>query len=178
MPVDMSLSYKENITTGPDDMSALHHVRHTPGYSRLIYGVYSLLGIIFYGIGIYTALGILLRSLNGGPISSLETILFLCYLLVNSIIGYGFMFCRKWLISAFLSTLTLTGLLTVLFFISDMMSRATALLTGVFMVVGILLFLFLTRRILSGRYLEPKIIIPFIGALLFSFLLTNFGVLH
>ena len=62
MPVDMSFFYKENITTGPDDMSALHHVRHTPGYSRFIYGVYALLGIIFYGIGIYTALGILLRG--------------------------------------------------------------------------------------------------------------------
>ena len=178
MPVDMSFFYKENITTGPDDMSALYHVRHARGYTRFIYGAYALLGIIFFGIGIYTALGILLRSLNGGAISSLETILFLCYFLVNSIIGYGFMSCRKWLLVAFLSTLTLTGVLTVLFFINDMMSRAAALIPGVFMVASIVLFLFLTRYLLSGRYLELKIIIPFTGALLFSFLLTNFGMLH
>ncbi|MDO8231688.1 MAG: hypothetical protein Q7T37_00595 [bacterium] len=176
--VDNTSSLQENPSVSFEGISALYRVRHTSGYPRFIYGMYSILGIIFYGIGIYTALGIVMRSLNGGAILSLETVLFLCYVLLNGIIGYGFMFCRKWLLAAFSSTLIFMGIMATLFFIGGAISRVAALLTSVFMIAGVLLFLFLTRRHLSGRYLEPQTVIPFMGALLVSFLLTNLGMLH
>ena len=165
-------------TTVTDEASALYRLWHTPGYPRLIYGAYVLCGIIFYGIGIYTALGILMRFLDDGSIPSWGTALFLCYILLNSIIGYGFMFYRKWLLVAFASTLALSGFWALFSFVSGATSHALALRTGMFVTAGILLFLFLTRRFLSGRYLAPKAMIPFIVGLLASFLLTNGGVLH
>ena len=171
-------SSQENSTDITSEVSALHCVRHASGYSRLIYGAYLTLGVIFYGMGIYTALGILMRSLNGGSVLSFATILLLCYVLLNSIIGYGFIFYRKWLLTAFVSALILTGFLAMFFFSNGTMFRAAQLLTSIFMIGGISLFLFLTKHVLSDRYFEPRAVIPFAGALLVSFLLTNLGMLH
>lgn len=171
-------SLQGNTSTASDEVSALERVRHTSGYSRFIYGVYLILGIIFCGIGIYTALGIVMRSLNGGAIFSFETLLLLCYVLLNGAIGYGFMFYRKWLLAAFASTLVLTGFLALSFFIRSMTPQATSLLTGICINAVILFFLFLSRHLLSGRYFESKAIVPIVAALLLSFLLTNFGMLN
>ena len=174
----MILPLQENNIEASGDTSAFYRARHTSGYLRLIYGVYFMLGVIFYGISIYTALGILMRSLNGGSVISFVTILLLCYALLNGIIGYGFIFYRKWLLTAFVSSLILMGLLAILFFTNDMTPRAAQLLTSIFMIGGISAFLFLTRQVLSDRYFEPKAIIPFAGVLLISFLLTNPGMLQ
>lgn len=174
----MTLRLQENNIDASGDTSALYRVRHTPGYLRLIYGVYLTLGVIFYGISIYTALGILMRSLNGGSIISFATILLLCYVLLNGIIGYGFIFYRKWLLIALVSSLMLMGLLAILFFANGMTPRAAQLLTSIVMIGGIAVFLCLTRHVLSDRYFEPKAVIPFVGALLISFLLTNLGMLN
>lgn len=171
-------SLQGNISTASDEASALERVRHTSGYSRFIYGVYLILGIIFCGIGIYTALGIVMRSLNGGAIFSFETLLLLCYVLLNGIIGYGLLFYRKWLLVAFTTTLALMGLLASFFLMGNMVSRAASLLTSVCIIAGILFFLFLSRKFLSGRYFEPKANISVVVALLVSFLLTNFGMLN
>lgn len=170
----MSSFLHKDVTVTTDELSALHYARHTAGYSRFIYGTYSILSIIFYGIGIYTALGILMSFLNGDPILSFSTVLLLCYVLLNCIIGYGFLFHQKWLPVVFSSVLVLMGLLSAFFIISGMTSRAMALLTSIFMTVGILLFLSLTRRFLSGRYFAPRIIIPFLAVLVCSLLLTQF----
>lgn len=175
--VDTMFSLQEN-AAAPDDVSALERAWHTPGYPRLIYAVYAMLGIIFFGIGLYTALGVLMRSLNAGTVLEFRTAIFLCYVLINSIIGYGFMFYRKWLLTAFASTLALIGFSALFFFISGAFSRATSLRMSILIITSILLFLFLTKSRLSGKYLELTVIIPFVLALLFSFLLTNFGVLH
>ena len=177
-PVDMSFFLQRNTADVYDDMSALYQVRHTSGYSRFIYLLYMVLGIIFYGIGIYTALGILMRSLNGGSVISFATILLLCYVLLNGIIGYGFMFHRKWLLVALSNTLILMGLLAALFFVNEMTFRATQLVTSISIVGSTMLFLFLTRHFLSGRYLALKVVIPFTVTLLVSFLLTNIGMLQ
>lgn len=181
-PVDSMSLTQENIIVVLDDVSALYRVRRTSGYSRFIFLGYAILGIIFYGIGVYTALGGLMMFLNGGAVISLSIslsmALYLSYVLLNIIIGYGFMFYRKWLITAFSSTLILMGLLTIFFFIDGSMSRTVTTRTSISMITGILLFLFLTRYFLSGSYLAPKVIIPFAGAFLFILLLTNFGMLH
>lgn len=173
-----NISLQENTTVASDDMSVLYHVRYTPGYPRFIYGVYLILSIIFYGIGIYTALNILVGFLNDGTVLTFGTVLFLCYALLNGIIGHGFMFHKKWLLVAFSSDLILIGLLALFFFMSGAAPRGATLLMSMFIIAGILLFLFLMRHLLSDRYLEPKVIIPFVAILLFSLLLTNFGMLH
>lgn len=171
-------SVQGNAAVVSDDMSALERVWHTPGYPRFIYGVYAMLGIIFYGIGLYTALGVLMRSLSAGTIFEFRTAIFLCYVLINGIIGYGFIFYRKWLLTAFASALALIGFSALSFFISGALSRAASLRTSMLIITSILLVLFLTKSRLSGKYLELAAVIPFVLALLFSFLLTNFGMLH
>lgn len=176
--MDTLSSLQGNIITTSDEVSALERAWYTPGYLRFIYGAYAIFGIIFFGIGIYTALDILLGFLGGNSILTLGTVLSLCYVLLNTTIGYGFAFYRKWLLIAFSSALILAGLLAAFFFISGDASREAALFTSMFMTSSILLFLFLTRRILSGRYVEPAAVIPFAAALIFSFLFMNFGVLH
>lgn len=165
------MSPQRNIIDNHDGMSALYRVWHTPGYSRLIYGAYLAFGIIFYGIAIFTALSIVLRLLNYDTALTFKTALFVCYVLLNGIIGYGFIFYRKWLLVAFLGTLIHTGLLAITL-------GKEAFPISIFILVGILLFLFLTKNLLSGRYLTIRIIIPFIALLLFSFLITNFTVLN
>lgn len=100
-----------------------------------------------------------------------KTALFLCYAVLNVIIGYGFIFYKKWLLVAFAGVLIHTELLAIA-------NGETALPAGVFISVSILLFLFLTKNFLSGRYLAMKTVVPFMVLLLFSFLLTNFTVLN
>ena len=174
----MSFFLHEDTVTMSEGMSALHRARQASGYSRFIYSAYSILGIFFYGLGIFTVLGMVMYLLNGNAILSLSTVLFLCYVLLNGITGYGFMFYRKWLLIALSSTLLLTLLLTMLFLVKEMIPRATQMLTSISMVGGTVLFLFLTRRFLSGRYMAWNIVIPFSVLLLVSFLLTNSSMLH
>ncbi len=165
----------ENSPVISGDASALSSVQHTSGYSRLIYGAYLTLGIVFYGIGIYTALGILMRSIDEGAIVSVETALLLCYVLLNGVIGYGFMFYRRWVLVVFSSILILKMLLAVFLIIT---SRGAALSVSAVVVVGILFFLFITKDSLSGSYFSSRPLIPFIGVLLCSFILANFGMLN
>ena len=173
----MSLLQKHT-TIASGEVSALGHVWDTSGYLRFIYGTYLILSIVFYGIGIFTALDIFKRVLNEGTFLTLGTALFLCYVLLNTIVGYGFMFYRKWLLIAFSSALILMWLSATFFSISDATSRAAVLLTSTFIIASILGFLFLTRRLLSGKYLALEAVIPFVALLSFSLLLTNFDVLH
>lgn len=178
MPVDNRSSSQEQIVAASSEVSALNRVWHTPGYPRFIYGAYLILGIIFCGFGIFTALSLLMTSLNNGTIAIVGTALFLCYMLINIIIGYGFLFYRRWLLTAFSSTLALLGIVAIFFFTSGEASRAAGLLISIYYIAGILLFLFLTKRFLSGRYLVRGAIIPFIALLVSSLILTNLSVLQ
>lgn len=165
------MSLQKNTTNDTGDISALYRVWNTPRYSRFIYGVYLIIGIIFYGVAAFTVLGIVFRFLHYDTALTFKTALFLCYVLLNGIIGYGFIFYRKWLLIAFLGTLVHTGLLVAT-------HGKEAFPISILILLGILFFLFLTRHFLSGRYLTMKIIVPFVVLLLFSFLLTNFVVLN
>ncbi|MDO8593793.1 MAG: hypothetical protein Q7R59_02765 [bacterium] len=163
-------SIQEHPTIVSDDTSALYRVWYTSGFPRLIYGAYVVLGIIFYGIAVFTAFNIVLHTLNDDTILTPKIALFLCYVLLNGIIGYGFIFYRKWLLVVFSGTLVHTGLLAII-------NGEKTLPTSILILVGILFFLFLTRHFLSGRYLRLKTVVPFTILLLISFMLTNFTVL-
>ena len=173
--VDTMISVQEGSTAVSQDASALDHVWHTRGYSRFIYGVYAILGVIFFGIGIYVALGVLIFFLDAGIILTSGTALLICYALLNSIIGYGFILHRKWLIVLFSSVLILKVLLALTSLIA---SHELMLPVSLFIVAGALLFLSLTRHLLSGRYFAPRTIVPIEALLLFSFFLANIGMLN
>ena len=158
-----------------EGMSALYRAGHASGYPRFIYGVYAVLGIVLSGIAIFTALNVLMNFLNEGSVSVSGTALPLCYVLLNSIAGHGFMFFKKWLLVAFSGMLIIKILLELFFFLAF---HETGLSAGVFIVAGISLFLFLTKHLLSGRYFEPKAVAPIMTILVVSFLLANFGMLH
>lgn len=173
--VNVPSPQKDTIASSPQNLSALHLAWHSRGFSRFLYGTYAVLSIIFYSIAIYTALNVLMSFLNYGSISIFGTALPICYVLINSIVGYSFMFYRKWLLVAFLSILAFKVFMAVFFFIT----LHTAILSiGIFITASISLFLFLTRYRLSGRYWEPKMVVPFTTILLLSFLLANFGMLQ
>ena len=166
---------ESNSSSIPGEASALHLAWHTSGYSRFIYGAYAVLGVIFFGMAIFSALSVFMNSLNTGSVSIFGTAIPLCYILINIIAGYGFMFYRKWLLVVFSSMLFLKTLLAVLVFMN---SRDVVSPTGIIIMTSASLFLFLTRRFLSGRYFTPTVVVSFILILLTSFLLTNFGMLH
>ena len=161
-----------------DDTSALYQMRSTSGYARFVYAAYAVCGVMFYGIGIYTALGMLMYFLGGGAILTLTTSLFLCYIVLNAVIGYGFMFYRRWLLPAFSITLVFTAYPALTVSVGGILSRAAAVPSVLYLVAGILVLLLLTKRLLSGSYVALGVLIPFAGALLFSLLLTNPGMLH
>lgn len=161
-----------------NDLSALHRVRETSGYTRLIFIAYATLGVIFYGLGVFTTLGILVLFLNSGSIPLISVAAYFSYILLNIIIGYGFMYYRKWLTLAFLITFVLMGIFMTYFYTTGFMSRAGSMQVSIFGIIAILIWLFFTRRFLSGRYLAIRALTPFLGAFLLSFLLTNVSVLH
>lgn len=166
-------SLRRNISVASDEVSALERVRHTSGYLRFVYGAYLILGILFFGIGIYTALGIVMRSLNGGAILSFETLLLFCYALLNGILGYGFIFFRRWLLVVFSSVLFLKTFRALFF-----SSHEAVVSWSIFIVASILFFIFLTKEYLSGRYLVLGVIISFATPLLVSFLLITLGMIN
>lgn len=160
------------------DASVLYHVRHTTGLKRLLYAAYTLLGVLFYGIGIFTFLGLAMRTINGGDFFSPETVVLTCYVLINCLVGYGYIFHRKWLVTLFAIQAVFMGGMTAYSYSSGAVVRGEALLINVGITIGVVLFLFFTRHILSEKYVPLRIILPFIMVLLLSFLLTNVGMLN
>lgn len=169
---------QQNSVVSNTEVSALRQAVLASGYARSVYTAYAICSIIFYGISIFTALGMLMYFLNGGAILALSTALFLCYVFLNAVIGYGFMFCRRWLLPAFSITLVLTAYPALTALTGGILSRVVAAPSGLYLILGILAFLFSTKRFLSGSYAAISILIPFVGVLLLSLLLTNPGVLH
>lgn len=159
----------------PEDLSALHRALHATGSPRFIYGSYAFLSAVFFGITLFALLDILMIFLNGNPASFLGTALFLGDVTLYAAIGYGFMFCRRWLLTALSATVILKIFIV---FYTFFLSHQMLLPTGLFVVAGLLFFLFLTKELLFGSIASPKAIVPFISLLLISFLLGNFGVIR
>ncbi len=171
-------SNKEEQTVNDPTMSALYYARHSVGYTRFFYAAYTLLGVIFYGIGIFTFLGFAMNVINGGQLLSLETVVLSCYILLNSLVGYGFIFHRKWLVTVFTIQALFMGGMSVILYGNGAAMHAQALVSIVFVTIGILTLLYFTRHFLSERYVPAQVIIPFFVTLLLSFLLTNSSMLH
>jgi len=177
--VDNTLSSQKEVHVMNDkDVSALYYVRHTAGRSRLMYAVYTICGVLFYGVGVFTFLGFAMRMIHGGEFLSLETVVLSCYMLLNCLVGYGFMFHRKWLITVFEIVLAFMGGMTMVFLSSGFEERGNILLWNVFITIGILIFLFASKHVLSGKYIASWAILSFTIALLLSFVLTNLGMLN
>lgn len=156
-----------------DRVSVLHHVRHAVGYERLSYAVYTLLGILFYGMGIFTLLGFILYAVNGSPLLSPAPIVYSCYVLLNCLVGYGFIFHRKWLITAFGTMTVFMGSMVGFFHYISVPARGKELLVNASVALIVLFFLLATRKLLSGGYFSFRTVVPFAAALLLSFVLTN-----
>lgn len=155
--------------------SVLRRILETAGLERFLYAILLIGGVVFYGFGFVTAYGVLLHFINEGVAIAPATWTFIAYAIMNFMIGYGFIYHRKWLLSAFTGALALIVARCVYFFSVDSLERAKVLYSTIAILAGISIFLCFARRVLSGRYGEWKVLLVFFFALLFSFWITYRG---
>ncbi|MEK7514573.1 MAG: hypothetical protein AAB587_02015 [Patescibacteria group bacterium] len=147
----------------------------------LFYAFTSVAGTAFYFFGLFTLLNILQRFLrfpiapeNMFSIVILE-LLFLCYVVLNFFIGYGLVNRRRWTLSvSLISTALLLGLSLVRYFgifVSQYASFSVFLPPAVFaLMAGVL---FLNRGFLNEKYVNVRVIVPFVTLLLITIFFTN-----
>ena len=153
--------------------SVIQRIIHTTGLDRFIYSIYFVIGVVFYGIGFFTGYGVLLRVINPS-ISTVFTIwLFIAYTVINCIIGYGFIFHRRWLITAFIGSTDLILLKMVYLFFVGNIDKMTSLYLSIVLLFSISIFLYITKKVLVGSYFEKVPLAIFFATLLFSFLLAT-----
>ncbi len=143
-------------------------------FDRFMYAAFVILGVLFYGIGTTTAYSVFLRLGSSSTALEPKTFLFACYVIVNFIIGYGFMFRRKWLLSAFFGSFVSMILVSGFFFILGDGVRASALFTTILILGTFSGFLFASRKFMVGKYLEPLALSGFFLALFLSFFFNFF----
>lgn len=151
--------------------SVIRRMIHTTGLDRFIYSIYFVIGVVFYGIGFLTGYGVLLRIINPS-ISTTSTIwLFIAYTVINCIIGYGFIYHRRWLIVAFTGSTAFMLFKGVYLFFVENIDKMMSLYLSIILLFSVSIFLYMTRKVLVGSYFEKVSLIVFFSALLFSFLL-------
>lgn len=169
----MSTKYMSQaaIESQPNIKNALHGFEQTKGLARFFYGLCILFGVVFYGIGIITAFNVVSRivSYGIGAEHILLPIFFSCYAILDFMLGSGFVFCRKWLIAAFSGNLILLASASAILFMRGDPVQGASLFFGIALSIFFVSFVFLGRKFLVGRYLEPRALVPFLFFLAASF---------
>lgn len=154
-----------------DMKNALHGFEQTKGFARFFYGLCILFGVVFYGIGIITAFSVVSKVVTYGLGAEyiLLTIFFSCYAILDFMLGSGFVFCRKWLLAAFSGNLILLASASAIFFMKGDAAQGASLFFGIALSIFFTSFVFLGRKLLVGRYFEPRALVPFFLLLIASF---------
>ncbi len=145
---------------------------------RLLYLSYILLGVLFFVIGLLTLYNVLaVYTLKVNDQGVFRSSLFLCYVFLSFVTAYGFLFCRRWLLSimavqAFLMIsaylLTVSGLID---------GYAGDKIPGAILFSVLALFLYVTRKYLNGLLYKKIPVISFVIVLLVSFFITTFNLI-
>ena len=149
--------------------SVLRLMMHTTGLDRFIYVLYFIIGTVFYGMGFVTGYGVLVRVLNPSIATEFSVLLFVAYTIINCIIGYGFIYHRRWLFIVFTGSTALMLSKSTYFFFVGNIGVAKSLYLSIALLLSVSLFLFVTKKVLVGNYFDKVALSIFFIILLFSF---------
>lgn len=156
-----------------------------PIRDRLIYVYYMVIGLFFFVIGTYTAFNIFTVWFKYGAlgeVNSFRFALFFCYVYLNLMISYGFIFCRKWLLPVFgfnFIVLLVTYLIRLDFArISTQGFEPSRQFIGLLITGFIFLTILFTKRHLQGVLWRKIVIFSFAFVLLLSLFIINSNLVY
>lgn len=156
--------------------------------NRLVYAYYLIIGLFFFVIGLFTAFNVFSVWFRYGGLDearAFRSALFLCYIFLNFMIAYGFIFCRKWLVAVFgfnFLALLVTYIMSLdfsrvaIFGASELTSNrqfASILISGF-----IFLTIYLSRRHLQGIFWRKLVVLSFAFVLLLSLFITKTNLVY
>lgn len=145
---------------------------------RLLYLCYILLGVLFFVIGLLTLYNIIaVYTLKVNDQGVFRSSLFLCYVFLSFVTAYGFLFCRKWLLSILATQAFLMIIVYTLTSLRIIEGYAQDKIPGAVLFSILTLFLYFTRGYLSGVLYKKMPVISFVIILLVSFFITNFNLI-
>jgi len=137
---------------------------------RIIYTLYSLGALFFFGIAIFTGLRLLTHASLNTDTAALVFIVTGLYILLQGIVAYGLFYCQKWIRTIFIVHI-LCSLITfavVMPFFQLNSFILNSLISSLLYWV-LLLFTFTTSRYCTGTYLH-LVFVPLYGFLLSLFI--------
>ncbi len=145
---------------------------------RLLYLCYILLGVLFFVIGLLTLYNVLaVYTLKVNDQGVFRSSLFLCYVFLSLVTAYGFLFCRKWLLSILATQAFLMIVVYALTSLRIIEGYAHDKIPGAILFSILTLFLYFTRKYLYGALYKKVPVISFVVILLVSFFITNFNLI-
>ncbi len=145
---------------------------------RLIYFAYILLGALFFIIGLLTLYNVLaVYTLKVNDQGVFRSSLFLCYVFLSLVTAYGFLFCRKWLLSALTTQAVLMIVAYALTLLQLIEGYAPNKIPGAVFFSVLAIFLYFTRGYLYGPLYKKIPIVSFVIILLVSFFITSFNLI-
>jgi hypothetical protein len=146
------------------------------------------MGLFFFVIGLFTAFNVFSVWFRYGGLEEargFRSALFLCYIFLNFMIAYGFIFCRKWLVPVFgfnFLALLVTFVASLdfervtIFGINEITSdRGFASI----LIAGIIFFtIYISRKHLQGVLWRKFIVFSFLLILLLSLFITKTNLVY
>lgn len=143
---------------------------------KFVYGLFLILGILFFVASLSTFYSMYSLIQNVDPlfgISIKKLVLFSLYIILNFIVGYGLVFCKRWIIPLLGFNAGLMGL-TALYsqFVTSNQVNASAT-TSAFCISFVLLSItYLLRKYLNDSSYKKSIDVLYISLLLITFIVT------
>lgn len=145
---------------------------------RLAYAFFLLVGLLFLISAVITAFGMAsVLMMDAANESGYRYLLFVCYMALNLLMSYGFIFCRAWLIPI----LGVQGISMIgLYLYQTVMVPSDAPRSIFGMVAFIVLFLiaYKNRRLLHGIRFRKTIVIIFMVLTLMTYFLVHSSLLY
>lgn len=135
-------------------INVIWKIDENSGKKRLPYVLMLLLGIFFWVASISTFYDLYQQmSFQDWSVDvySRSFLLSCFYIILNFIAGYGFLFCRKWIITVFLFNAFLMGVISILFYFSKGIILQAALTASLISLVVSGITLSLKRYLVSTK---------------------------
>lgn len=141
---------------------------------RLVYVVFLILGIFFFVASLSTVYEIYLLVQTSDTVSAQHITLRLLYIALNFIVGYGLVFCRKWVMAFFATNTVLMGGGFLYTQATDLYQSDMASSTFTAFVLSIFVFLvtFLFRKFLYGKLFQRNTYVSYLILLLVTFTIS------
>lgn len=143
---------------------------------KLLYTLLLVLGILFFVASLSTVYSMYSLFQSTDSLADLNTrklLLFILYIVLNFIVGYGLVFCKKWVVPLFGFNALLMGGASLYsqFIVPNQMMASTT--TAAFFITFVLFAItFLLRKLLNDSLYKKWIDISYIILLLITFVVT------